>query len=133
MLVGCCFCVCFFLCLCLCLVFGISISVPISILISNLNLEFRTIKMDNALHSAVFDVREVRVFVLRVCVLRVCVVCERDKRMESRGWRGRVVSLLRMCVCVSDIFTWTKSVSVSVLLVAVCAVLECNVSVWCSL
>ena len=40
-----------------------------------------------------FDVREVRVSVLRVYVLRVCVVCERDKRMESRGWRGRVVSL----------------------------------------
>ena len=82
-----------------------------------------------------FDVREVRVSVLRVCVLRVCVVCERDKRMESRGWRGRVVSLLRMCVCVSGIFTLTKSVSVSVsvLLVAVCAVSECNVSVWCSL
>ena len=80
-----------------------------------------------------FDVREVRVSVLRVCVLRVCVVCERDKRMESGGRRVRVVALLRMCVCVSDIFTWTKSVSVSVLLVAVCAVSVCNVSVWCSL
>ena len=41
-----------------------------------------------------FDVREVRVSVLRVCVLRVCVVCERDKRIETGGRRGRVVALL---------------------------------------